>query len=100
MALIAENLERVREQIAQAAAKVGRAVDEIEQVARRNGIVARAATVVDLGAYDDPADRRGSRSFSEIFCSVARAARSRADGVSCRSCAALDGNDARFRDRG
>src|SRR5213082_3420898 len=33
MALIAENLERVREQIAQAAAKVGRAVDEIELVA-------------------------------------------------------------------
>ena len=33
MALIAENLERVRVQIAQAAAKVGRAVDEIELVA-------------------------------------------------------------------
>src|SRR5437660_7156641 len=33
MALIAENLKRVREQIAQAAAKVGRAVDEIELVA-------------------------------------------------------------------
>src|SRR5213592_3195153 len=33
MALIAENLERVREQIAHAAAKVGRAVDEIELVA-------------------------------------------------------------------
>src|SRR5213080_3364376 len=33
MASIAENLERVREQIAQAAAKVGRAVDEIELVA-------------------------------------------------------------------
>src|SRR5438094_7964841 len=30
MSSIAENLERVREQIAQAAAKVGRAVDEIE----------------------------------------------------------------------
>jgi pyridoxal phosphate enzyme (YggS family) len=33
MALIAENLERAHEQIAQAAAKVGRAVDEIELVA-------------------------------------------------------------------
>ena len=33
MSSIAENLERVREQIAQAAAKVGRAVDEIELVA-------------------------------------------------------------------
>src|SRR5205823_11481960 len=33
MTSIAENLERVREQIAQAAAKVGRAVDEIELVA-------------------------------------------------------------------
>ena len=33
MALIAENLERVHEQIAQAAAKVDRAVDEIELVA-------------------------------------------------------------------
>ena len=33
MALIAENLERAHEQIAQAAAKVGRAIDEIELVA-------------------------------------------------------------------
>src|SRR5437016_9207586 len=33
MALIAENLERVREQIGQAAARAGRAVDEIELVA-------------------------------------------------------------------
>jgi PLP dependent protein len=33
MSSIAENLERVREQIAQAAAKAGRAVDEIELVA-------------------------------------------------------------------
>jgi PLP dependent protein len=33
MALIAENLERAHEQIAQSAAKVGRAVDEIELVA-------------------------------------------------------------------
>src|SRR3982074_1680122 len=33
MAKIAENLERVREQIAQAAAKAGRAADEVELVA-------------------------------------------------------------------
>src|SRR5713226_6970050 len=33
MALIAENLERVREQIAQAAAKAGRAVEDVELVA-------------------------------------------------------------------
>ncbi len=33
MALIAENLERVREQIAQAAAKAGRSADELELVA-------------------------------------------------------------------
>jgi PLP dependent protein len=33
MALIADNLERAHEQIAQAAAKVGRAIDEIELVA-------------------------------------------------------------------
>ncbi len=33
MAEIAENLDRVREQIAQAAAKTGRAADEIELVA-------------------------------------------------------------------
>src|SRR5213594_2114212 len=33
MALIAENLERVREQIAQAAAKAGRSTDDVELVA-------------------------------------------------------------------
>src|SRR5205823_7509585 len=33
MALIADNLERVREQVAQAASKAGRAVDQIELVA-------------------------------------------------------------------
>ncbi|PYL09089.1 MAG: YggS family pyridoxal phosphate-dependent enzyme, partial [Verrucomicrobia bacterium] len=33
MSSIAENLERVREQIAQAAAKAGRAVDDVELVA-------------------------------------------------------------------
>src|SRR5260370_40666593 len=33
MALIAENLERVREQIAQAAAKAGRSADDVELVA-------------------------------------------------------------------
>src|SRR5437868_13975982 len=50
MASIAENLERVREQIGQAAAKVGRAVDEIELVAvSKTHDAARVREAVEAG---------------------------------------------------
>src|SRR6266403_5118095 len=68
--------------------------------ARRPGKPAGTISIVDPGADDNPTDCRGSRSIPEIFRSVARTARPVANRVSCRSCAAFDGDDTRFRDRG
>src|SRR5881394_3081655 len=50
MGLIADNLERVREQIAQAASKAGRGVDEIELVAiSKTHDAAKVREVVEAG---------------------------------------------------
>ena len=54
MSSIAENLERVRDQIAQAAVKAGRGVDEIELVAiSKTHDAERVRGAVEAGQKDD-----------------------------------------------
>ena len=80
MTSIAENLERVRVQIAQTAAKVGRAVDEIELVAIskthdavkvREAIEAGAPDAVDVSSRVEVSPGRKDPELVRRFVSAA-----------------------------